>query len=82
MVKENTFSTLSQGDIVVTRWTASGKSVGNFLILPPTGKTIEYTGLSMYRIEEGKIAEIWETRNTMGIMQQLNPDMGSGQHSL
>jgi len=76
------YFTLAQGDIVVTRWTASGKSVGNFLILPPTGKTIEYTGLSMYRIEEGKIAEIWETRNTMGIMQQLNPDMGSGQHSL
>jgi hypothetical protein len=34
----------------------------------------------MYRIEEGKIAEIWETRNTIGIMQQLNPEMGGGQH--
>jgi predicted ester cyclase len=75
------YFTLAQGDIVVARWTARGTSDGNFLILPPTGKTVEYTGVSMYRIEEGKIAEIWETRNTLGIMQQLNPELGSSQHS-
>jgi predicted SnoaL-like aldol condensation-catalyzing enzyme len=28
---------------------------------------VEYTGVSMYRIEDGKIAEIWDTRNTLGI---------------
>jgi predicted ester cyclase len=74
------YFTVAQGDIVAARWTASGTSQGNFLILPPTGKTIQYTGVSMYRIEDGKMAEIWETRNTIGIMQQLNPEMGSGQH--
>jgi len=74
------YFTLAQGDIVAARWTARGTSENDFLILPPTGKTVEYTGVSMYRIEEGKIAEIWETRNTLGIMQQLNPEMGGGQH--
>ncbi|MFC1927837.1 ester cyclase, partial [Chloroflexota bacterium] len=74
------YFTLAQGDIVVARWKARGKSEGNFLILPPTGKTVEYTGVSMYRIEEGKIAEIWETRNTLGIMQQLNPELRSHSH--
>jgi len=73
------YFTLAQGDIVAAHWTARGTSEGNFLILPPTGKTVEYTGVSMYRIEEGRIAEIWETRNTLGIMQQLNPEMGGGQ---
>jgi hypothetical protein len=34
----------------------------------------------MYRIEDGKIAEIWETRNALGIMHQLNPEIGSGHH--
>ena len=75
------YFTLAQGDIVAARWKARGKSEGNFLILPPTGKTVEYTGVSMYRIEEGKIAEIWETRNTLGIMQQLNPELRSDMHS-
>ncbi|MFC1969720.1 ester cyclase [Chloroflexota bacterium] len=74
------YFTLAQGDIVAVRWTGRGTSEGNFLILPPTGKMVEYTGVSMYRIEEGKIAEIWEARNTLGIMQQLNPEMGGGQH--
>ena len=75
------YFTLAQGDIVVARWKARGKSEGNFLILPPTGKTVEYTGISMYRIEEGKISEIWETRNTLGIMQQLSPELRSHLHN-
>jgi hypothetical protein len=33
----------------------------------------------MYRVEEGKVAEIWESRNTFGIMRQLNPEIG-GNH--
>ena len=50
-------------------------------MLPPTCKAVEYTGVSMYRIENKKIAEIWETRNTLGIMHQLNPDIGGGHHA-
>jgi hypothetical protein len=30
---------------------------------------------------DGKIAEICETRNTLGIMMRINPQMGEGQHS-
>ncbi len=71
---------LAQGDIVAVRWTARGTSRGNFLMLPPTGGVVEYTGVSMYRVEDGRIAEIWETRNTLGIMQQLNPEMMGGGH--
>ena len=69
-----------QGDIIAVRWTARGTSKGNFLMLPPTGNQVEYTGNSMYRIEAGKIAEIWEARNTLGIINQLNPKTISGNH--
>jgi predicted ester cyclase len=44
----------------------------------PTGESLEYTGLSMYRIEDGRIAEIWETRNTLAILHQLDPRIGGG----
>ena len=50
-------------------------------MLPPTGNPVEYTGSSMYRIEDGKIAEIWEAHNTLGIMRQLNPEIGGGHHA-
>jgi steroid delta-isomerase-like uncharacterized protein len=72
------YFTVAHGEIVAARWSARGTSHGEFLNLPPTGKSIEYTGVSLYRIEDGKIAEIWETRNTLGIMRQLNPEMGRG----
>jgi predicted ester cyclase len=71
---------VTSGDIVAVHWIAQGTSKGKFLFLRPTGKEIKYTGSSMYRIEDGKIAEIWEARNTMDIMKQVNPKIGSGQH--
>lgn len=73
--------TIASGDIVASRWTARGMSTGHFLGLPPTGKGVEYTGTSMYRIDSGRVAEIWETRNTLGIMGQLNPAMAGGHHT-
>ena len=72
--------TVAQGDIVAVHWTARGTQGGRFMMLPPTGKPVQYTGASMYRIEEGRIAEIWETRNTLSILSQLSPDMGGGHH--
>ena len=72
------YSTVAQGDIVAVRWSARGTSTGSFLMLPPTGEEVEYSGVSMYRIEDDKIAEIWDTRNTLGIMLQLNPDLAAG----
>lgn len=72
------YFSVAQGDIVAVRWTARGTSRGNFLMLPPTGEMVEYTGVSMYRIEDDQIAEIWDTRNTLGIMLQLNPDLAAG----
>jgi predicted ester cyclase len=74
------YYTVAQGDIVAVRWRAHGTSKGRFLMLPPTGAAVEYTGVSMYRIEGGKVAEIWETRNTFGIMRQLNPEIGGDPH--
>jgi steroid delta-isomerase-like uncharacterized protein len=68
-------------DIVAVRWTVRGTSGGEYMGLPATGRTVEFTGVSMYRIEDGRIAEIWDTRNTLGILHQLSPDLaGHSQH--
>ena len=72
------YATVAQGDIVAVRWSARGTSTGTFLTLPPTGAVVEFSGVSMYRIEDDEIAEIWDTRNTLGIMLQLNPDLAAG----
>ena len=69
------YATVAHGDIVAVRWTARGTSTGSFQMLPATGDSVEFTGVSMYRGEDDEIAEMWDTRNTLGIMQQLDPDL-------
>ncbi len=71
---------IATGDIVAARWHARGTSLGGFLGVAPTGRSLDYTGLSMYRIEDGRIAEIWETRNTLSVLHQLDPRIGGGHH--
>ncbi|MGD8555300.1 MAG: ester cyclase, partial [Anaerolineales bacterium] len=72
----DTSLTVAERDIVAVHWTGRGTSQGSFLMLPPSGEMVEFTGASMYRVEDSKIAEIWDVRNTFGIMRQLNPEMG------
>jgi len=41
---------------------------------------VEYGMVNMVRFEGGKLSEIWETRNTFGIMRQPNPEIGGDHH--
>src|SRR3712207_8968952 len=49
---------IAEGDKVVTRWTISGTHQGEIEEFgPPTGKQVEIKGITIHRIEEGKIVE-------------------------
>lgn len=75
---------LAEGDKVVARWTVRGTHQGEIEELgPPTGKHIEVRGISVYRIEGGKIAEYWAIYDALGMMRQLgfipaDPSEGAG----
>jgi steroid delta-isomerase-like uncharacterized protein len=62
---------VADGDKVTCRFTARGTHNGEFMGLPPTGKAIVMTGIEIFRLENGKIAELWGEANLMGLMQQL-----------
>jgi steroid delta-isomerase-like uncharacterized protein len=62
---------IAEGDKVVTRWTARGTHRGEFLGIAPTGNRVEVTGITIHRIEGGKIAEEWEMPDNLGLMQQI-----------
>ena len=62
---------IAEGDRVVVRWTFSGTHQGELLGIPPTGKQVSMSGISIYRIADGKIAEEWAVSDVMGFMQQL-----------
>jgi predicted ester cyclase len=46
--------------------------------IPPTGKQVVVKGIQVFRIFEGKIAEVWSSSDDLGMMQQLGviPPMG------
>jgi len=67
----------ADGDMVTCRFTARGEHKGEFMGLPPTGKPIVMTGIEIFRLEKGKIAELWGEANLMGLMQQLGILPGS-----
>jgi len=62
---------VSNGDKVVTRWIATGTHSGSFKGIPATGKRIRITGISIDRIENGKIAESWEVTDDLSVMMQV-----------
>ena len=61
----------ADGDTVTARFTARGMHKGEFMGLPPTGKPIVMTGVEIFRLKKGKIAELWGEANLMGLMHQL-----------
>lgn len=62
---------IAEGDKVAARLTARGTHEGDFQGIPPTGKSISFTGMRVFRFVGGKIAEEWANLDTMGLMQQL-----------
>ena len=62
---------IAEGDKTVVRWTMQGTNSGSFFGMPPTGLPIKMSGISMYRIAGGKLAEAWVQYDQLGLMQQL-----------
>ena len=56
---------------MVTRVTFHGTHQGPFNGIAPTGKQVEWSGMAMDRITNGKIVEMWHHQNTAALMQQL-----------
>jgi len=62
---------LAEEDKVVARFTISGTHKGEFNGIPATGKQAVFSGITIYRLAGGKIAEFWTEVDNLGMMQQL-----------
>ena len=62
---------LAEGDRVATRWTARGTHQGELMGVPPSGNRVEVSGVTISRIEGGKIAEEWDNYDALGMMQAI-----------
>ena len=62
---------IAEGDKVVTRYTFRGTQQGELMGIPPTGKQVSIGGISIYRIEGGKMQQAWIEYDMLGLLQQL-----------
>jgi steroid delta-isomerase-like uncharacterized protein len=62
---------VAEGDRVVVRNTWRGTHLGEFNGIPPSGRPVEITGIVIWRIEDGLIAERWATIDTLTLLRQL-----------
>jgi steroid delta-isomerase-like uncharacterized protein len=63
--------TLAEGEMVASRWTATGTHRGDFMGHAPSGRQFSISGISIYRVKDGKIAEGWVNDDSVGMLQQL-----------
>jgi steroid delta-isomerase-like uncharacterized protein len=62
---------VAEGDIVVSRYTATATDTVGYMGMPPTGKTIRTPAMQMFRFAGGKIVESWAARDDLGTLKQL-----------
>jgi len=61
----------TEGDYVATRTTIRGRHDGELMGTPPSGRDVEFAGLTISRCQDGKIAEEWELIDTVGLLRQI-----------
>jgi steroid delta-isomerase-like uncharacterized protein len=67
---------IAEGDRVAVRVTARATQVGEFMGLPPSGKTYTIGEIHIFRIRDGKVVEHWHQFDQLGLMRQLGAMSG------
>jgi predicted ester cyclase len=70
---------IAEGDKVAARWRARATHRGEYVGVPATGREVEFTGISVYRIEGDRIAESWTVEDELGLMRQIGAVPEPGQ---
>jgi predicted ester cyclase len=69
---------LAEGDLVAGRWTARGTNTGPWGGVESTGKTAKFSGVNIFRFANGKVVEIWNHRDDLGLREQLGAPIFAG----
>lgn len=63
--------TITCGEKVTTRWTATATHRGSFAGIEPTHKAVTMTGITIFEVSDGRIQALWNAWDMFGLVQQL-----------
>lgn len=74
-----TYETIYDGSMLVSRWRWQGTDLGEIegQTIPPTGKKMDFDGVSLHHVKDGKLLDEYAYYDTLAVMQQLGllPEM-------
>jgi steroid delta-isomerase-like uncharacterized protein len=62
---------IAEDDKVVIRNTVTGTHLGEYRGVPPTGKSVSYNEMFIFRFADGWIAEMWGVVDVYAQLRQL-----------
>jgi predicted ester cyclase len=62
---------LIDGECIAAHFVDTGTHRGEFLGAPATGRAVTTQEFAVYRVEAGRIAEVWVTADNLGLLEQL-----------
>ena len=66
-----TLDVVADAEKVATRWLSSATFAGAFNGIPATHQVVRWFGATIYRLRDAKIAEMWDFRDQLAILNQL-----------
>ena len=69
---------IAEEDYVAARWTASGTHTGSWGDVAATGRRVTFSGVNIFRFAGGRVAEIWNHRDDLGLREQLGVAVFAG----
>lgn len=66
-----------EGDLVTAMVSYTGTHQAEFLGVAPTGKTVTWSIIDLWRVQDGKIVELWHDIPNGDILEQIQPQASS-----
>jgi len=67
---------IAEGDRVAARLTYTGTHRGELMGVAPSGRAVRYEGVALFRIEGGRIAELWVAAERLALLEQIRDSRG------
>jgi steroid delta-isomerase-like uncharacterized protein len=67
---------IAEGDKVVTRWAATGTHRGEFMGIPPTGRSVSFEGINIYTLSGDKLVASHVNWDLLGLQAALTDEAG------
>jgi predicted ester cyclase len=66
--------TFGDGDRLAVRYTVTGIHTGELMGIPPTGREISMTGITIMHFEDGRVVERWDSDDSAEVLSRLRTD--------